>query len=763
MFAHGTQQTANRKRSPNLLLTAYCLLLACTSTGIEEAPEWAQETVPTDEQYTQIQAAFLREDFEQVVTLAQPLLVGTSLAPDGAFGTPDQAGKTTRMWLWCVISLERLQRLNDALREMDRLKLAVSRLSPPAVIQAGIDRSWPEILFWEGEISRGALKMVRARLAYQRLLTEYPASSWKLHAQFGLGLVLFHQQAYEEASRYFHEVVELPSASPIARQALVLEGMCRLQLKQFDDALVIFRQELEQPLEPTQRAQDLFYLGEALTGLGRFEEAVEAYTQAIEVDPTSRWAHMARFGLGWSEFQRHRCHESLDAFHAYLSDRPHPNVQGAPHAVSEVPLELLFAQGRCLMELGDETGAVARFDALRARDPEHALAMEAALSQAELLQGQGRFTDARFVVETILRQAFEPVQIAQANLRLAALELAQGDATQAIEHFQVARDVDNLNVQQAAWNGLADAHLLLGDSDEATRDYDVSLHLAPGSAPGLYAAYQLGRLMLQAGHVPEAEELLQRVAEGQDPALAAEAQFALILAHLSSAQPARARLELDQMVSRDPTSSQSARAGYYLALFALQDGRMDEAKTRCQDVIQRAPASDEAFEAHLLLVDLAAGESSVQEALAVLTRWVEALSASQTTGTKEWRTSLPRRSRGKLEKKFGDLLRKTLAYAPAIHWYEAAWEDLPAQHGELAYRLASCYEEAGDVAVAIQRYQAIDQPPWQIRGQLAAAKLMERAERRQEAMTIYEHLARQSAPEAKIAEERLLLLGKTRP
>ncbi|MBI3324449.1 MAG: tetratricopeptide repeat protein [Candidatus Omnitrophica bacterium] len=734
--------------------------------------------------------------------------------------------------------------MNDALHELDRLKLALSRLPRTAVTQAGVDRSWPELLFWEGEISRAALKMVRARFAYQRLLADYPGSSWRPHAQLGLGLVFFHQQAYEEARRQFHEVAGLPLSSPLARQARILEGVCQLQLKQFDEALVVFRQDLEQPLDRTPRAQGLFYLGEALTGLGRLEEAVEAYTQAIEADPASRWAHVARFGLGWSEFQRHRCRESLNSFQAYLSDALRQDTQDALQAVSETPLELLFAQGRCSMELGDEAKALALFEALQARDPEHTLAIDAALSQAELLQRQGRLNDARSVVDTILRRAFEPGQIAQANLRLAALDLAQGEAARAIERFQLAQDADDLTIRQAAWNGLADAHLMLGDSAEAAREYDASLQAASASTPGLYAAYQLGRLMLQVGHVSEAVASFEHVAQGQDPVLAADARFALVLAYLSTAQPARARLELEQMLSQDPTGPQAARADYYLALFALQDGKAAEAKALCQDVIQGAPASDEAFEAHLLLVDLTAADASAKGALAVLSQWVDSLqrppslgdgaSASHVTGTADWQRSLPPRSvsspaaadtssvsspaaadtssvsspaaadtssperiaparsaawtvpprsvatppgrdtssaawmvpprsRGKLEKKFGDLFRKSLAYAQAIHWYEAAWPDLPIQQGELEYRMASCYEEAGDTIVAMQRYQAIAQPPWQIRGQLAAAKLMERAERRQDAMKIYEDIARQSAPEAKIAEERLILLGKTRP
>ena len=72
--------------------------------------------------------------------------------------------------------------------------------------------------------------------------------------------------------------------------------------------------------------------------------------------------------------------------------------------------------------------------------------------------------------------------------------------------------------------------------------------------------------------------------------------------------------------------------------------------------------------------------------------------------------------------------------------------------------MASCYEELGDVELALVRYQQIAQPPWRIRGQLAAAKLMERDGRWERATAIYQAITQQAVPEAKIAQERLASL-----
>ncbi|MBI3087550.1 MAG: tetratricopeptide repeat protein [Candidatus Omnitrophica bacterium] len=433
--------------------------------------------------------------------------------------------------------------------------------------------------------------------------------------------------------------------------------------------------------------------------------------------------------------------------------------------VAKSQAEFLFARGRCFMDLGEDAKAVQAFEQLRREDPEHALAMDAALGMAELFQRRQRFADAMAVLDDVLRQAFDPEQVRQARLRIGALYLAQGDATQASAQFHLANDSRDPGVRQGALNGLGDAQALLGNAQEAERWYDEAMRISRTSPAGLYAVYQLGRLDLQAGRVQEAIERFQWLVNRAQVAavsgvsslshqaaasLQADARLALAFAYLSDAQPDLARAELEWLRGQDQHSPQAARANYYLALLALNDGRFSDAQQLCEEVIDRAPESDEALEARLLLADLlAARAGSPREAMAVLQQAVETLHGS------------PARHRGRLARKLGDLARQTGDYAQAVHWYEQAWEDLPAQRGELDYRLASCYEEGGDLMAAAARYRSIAQAPWQIRGQLAAAKLMEREERWEDAITIYRFVTQQPVPEAKIAEERLSVLANT--
>lgn len=418
------------------------------------------------------------------------------------------------------------------------------------------------------------------------------------------------------------------------------------------------------------------------------------------------------------------------------------------HGELELRTELRFAQGHCLMSLGDDANALARFEALRRDHPGHPLAFDAALSMSEILKRQQRAAEAQALLESLFHQSLESGQRQQVHLRLGSVYLAQGDPMKASAQFHLARESQDLELRQAAFNGLGDAQAALGNAEEAIRWYEGAARTTPGSRAGLYATYQLGRLKLQAGSVDEAIALFQRVANDSDQTLAADARLALAFGYLANAKLDLAQTELQRLQAQDPNTPHAARAGYYLALLALREGRLNEAKRLCEQVIGQIPQSDEALESRLLLADLIASQASPQEALATLNQFFQSLH------------NAPPVHRGKLAKKLGNLARQAGLYAQAIGWYEQAWEALPSQRGELDYQIASCYEEGGDLMVAAHRYREIDQTPWNIRGQLAAAKLMERDERWQEAMAIYTFVTRQPVPEAKLAQERLSVLER---
>ncbi len=713
---------------------------------------WGSEALESTPGYPAIQDAFLREEFRLVTELAQRFVAQHPDVPE-----------TPRVWLWLALSLDRLQQPNEALAWVDQLKAAL----PPD------NTFWPEVFFWEGDISRRALQTVRARLAFQRLIARDPASPWAAQAQFGLGLIEWQHQAYEEAVHHFRRVCSGGNTAPsLARSAKLLDGLCLLKAGRLPEAAAVFETLLAQlggretavssltigpgGVLPDGGAfsgqgtgllpQTAFYLGESLSGLGRHDEAIWAYQRALLSDAgRSLWSQLAEFGMGMASARAGRCQDSVEAFGRYLRAAMPGGMSEPQDGVSaDHRVDALFAQGGCLIRLGREAEALSRFEHMVSYFPDHPLGLESGMVLTDAYCRQGRFEEARQLIHMVLRRPMPPASRAPFQLRLGSIALEQGNAAQATVVLTLAAGSEDPAIQQAALSGLGDVQLFLGHLTDARQFYDEALRRRPDTASARRAAYQIGRIELQLGAYDEAIRLFEELAANGEDGVADDARLALVTTHLNRQDEGSARRVLE-VVRLTPGSVAAARAAYYLALLALGDGDEEVARTLCQEVLDHAPRAEEAADARLLLADLEVPDGSPRLVM-------ERLKQELTT------RGLSRSQQARLARRLGDLAKAEQACEEAGSWYQEAVGLLPAVAGEAAYRTASCYEEAGEVQRAIEWYQRSQQPPWAIRGGLAAAKLLEREGREAEAAAIYTALASHAAPEAKVAAERLASL-----
>jgi tetratricopeptide (TPR) repeat protein len=132
--------------------------------------------------------------------------------------------------------------------------------------------------------------------------------------------------------------------------------------------------------------------GQALRRMRRLDEALVAYTRAIDLDPDDAWAWGGR-GLTLGEFNRHR--EALDSFDKALAlnqedpwlwynraeellalNRPHEALDSLQHALKRRPdhAESWAKRGQALRKLSDLEGALAAFDRAVQVNPAYAWA-----------------------------------------------------------------------------------------------------------------------------------------------------------------------------------------------------------------------------------------------------------------------------------------------------------------------------------------------------------------------------------------------------
>lgn len=667
--------------------------------------------------YYSVQRAFLQEDFQEVIALAQSFILQNP-----------SAAEVPRVWIWLALSLDKLQQSNEALRELNRLKDRLPFRDP----------LWSELLYWEGDISRRALNVIRAKVTFQRLLDRYPDSPWAQQARLGIGLIDLHQQAFESALANFKQVALQDSSSPAGRDARLFAGVCHLQLKRYREAEEMLRPLVDEMKEPVALAQAAFYLGESLSSQSRFQDAIPAYERAIEIKQVPQWVAPAQFGLGWAYYRLERCEPSVKFFDQFLRS-----------GVVNHQTEAWFAEGSCLVKLGREDQALPLFERVLVRDRDHPLAAESGLIMADAYRRQGHAALAFNLLQRLLERPNDAAVKARVQLRIASLELDEGRADQAKAIYESILQPADAATQQARLSGLGDVALFYGDLTAAGKFYNESILRMPESSFARYASYQLGRIAMQQRAYDDAVSTFQRLSAAAEPAIADDARLALSLTYLNQSDESKALSALEEMRRRQPKSPAAARAAYYLALISANKNDMENAKRLCNETINKAPASDEAVDARLLIADLMAQQGPPREAA----KWLR----------QQFKDSrLPERQRGKLAKRLGDLSRDEHRYAQAQLWYDEAARLLPALRVEMVYRIATCYEEGGDVELAMRWYRSVNQPPWQVRGLLALAKLLERDDRMLEARKVYETIKDLNLPESKIAVERLEALREER-
>jgi tetratricopeptide (TPR) repeat protein len=664
--------------------------------------------------YVSIQRAFLREDFPLVAALAQEFLKQYPQAPEGV-----------RVSLWLALSFDRLQRGVEALQVMEGLK---KRLATGHAL-------WPEALYWEAEISRKAEDIGRAKRVYQQLLEQYPNTTWTPQAELALGMIYMQQQAYPSAITHFREVARRFPLSAQAVDAVLFEAYCYLQSRRFDDAVTLLIPYVHRQAQTRQAAQAAFYLGEALNGLKRYDEAMAAYRRAVNASQPSNWSTFGHFGVGWSSYQLGRCEESVQALATYRQLATTPEYQ----------VEALFAEGHCLQQLGRSEDARTRFRDIVEAHATHALAFESSLVLADLEQQRGQVPSARALLEQWRGKASDDAAQARVDLQLAGVSLMEGDVAEARRLYEQVSGSSAPQLRAAALAGLGDLALFQGDLPGAQARYESAMRSS--QEPGLtaHAQLQLGRLKLQNGRLDEAIALFRQVMASDQSSVADDARLALVVAYMTQREQGLARALLGHIRRQRPHSTVAARAAYYEALFVLEEGEEASARRLCQETLKHAASSEEALDARLLLAEMRSRERLGQSLRAQIEGWYET-------------ENLPRGQRAKLALRLGDQASRERDYAAALRWYDAAGRALPALQSEAAYRSASCFEEGQDYERALQWYQAIEQPPWQVRAQLAMAKVLERQNRIPEALKIYARMAKEPVPEAKVAKERYALL-----
>lgn len=292
------------------------------------------------------------------------------------------------------------------------------------------------------------------------------------YAYSQLGRYADATRAYQDVLRFGTDEARSLEAEFAASQALLGLGYIAYQQGRFDEAIQLYMELVQQGTAGLVEAHH--NLGRIYAERGEIENAIAEQRQAVKANPEFADAH---YHLGVLYSRRHDWHAAIEAYQKAVALAP---------KMSNVHYQL----ARCYQQTGDTLAAeeaMQRFRVLKSTDAEIQKGVEAVFvadadEKAEVLLRLANVYVKHEKYEAAVR-AFERVQkysasdahAAEVSAGLAKIALEQGDAAQAIVHYEKAVQ---LGLETAEiYHNLGIAYMQSRDGENALKQFHTALEV----------------------------------------------------------------------------------------------------------------------------------------------------------------------------------------------------------------------------------------------------------------------------------------------
>jgi TolA-binding protein len=349
------------------------------------------------------------------------------------------------------------------------------------------------ILYWIAEVYFKSNNFPKAAGFYQRIIDEFPNSSYVPLAFYSLGWSSFQENKFQEARDYFKAIEERYPKEPQAKDATFKIIECLYNLKDYSSLRDKGKLSLKLFSGDSSRLTYLyFYLAEAEYYLGNFNQSLEYYAKVLKESSDSKVQALSRLGSSWAYLKLKRYKEAEYEFSLLKEE-----------SFDKKGLETFFL-GRGMLML--ETNRLNDADKIYSRlidiavDP--AILSLAYQGKADALYSLAEYEQSALFYSEALKKAAPintiPDIIDKLHYGLGLVLLKQGKPKEAIKEFQrVAEDSGNKITKESALVQLGDLYQDAGDYVLAGELYESILKDYPVSLYRDYIQYQLGSIFFK--------------------------------------------------------------------------------------------------------------------------------------------------------------------------------------------------------------------------------------------------------------------------
>ena len=173
-------------------------------------------------------------------------------------------------------------------------------------------------MYWVGESYAAEDKLDDAIDFLQQAIEDKSSNKFRDYSLYALASVYEKRKDYENAVKYYDELLTYHPGSSLAIQAQVRIGVCYFYLKDYYNSILELSNPSVKNISNNNLAEALYILANSHYRVEEYENAVNIYSEIIEKFPDSKIFRNAQYGLGWAKFQQAKYNDAYNVFN-YLS------------------------------------------------------------------------------------------------------------------------------------------------------------------------------------------------------------------------------------------------------------------------------------------------------------------------------------------------------------------------------------------------------------------------------------------------------------
>jgi TolA-binding protein len=169
-------------------------------------------------------------------------------------------------------------------------------------------------LYWIGEAYAADGRLDEAVDFLTQASEDRSKNKFHDYALYALASIYEKMHDYENAVKYYDELLTYHPNSPLTLQAQIRIGVCYFYLKDYYNSILELSNPDLQQLNKVELAETFYLLANANYRVEEYADAEKTYSELIKNFPDSQYLRNAEYGLAWSQFQQSKYEEAYKSF-----------------------------------------------------------------------------------------------------------------------------------------------------------------------------------------------------------------------------------------------------------------------------------------------------------------------------------------------------------------------------------------------------------------------------------------------------------------